>query len=571
MWKIAANLIVLSTATLLVVRGCDGYSENSDPIIQTEFGKVRGTVNRALGSPTLVYSYFGVQYGRSPDYLFRFMQPENPWKWDDVRNATDENRPMCMQDKDRYEGLRRATFLKHLMPENPRMSENCLMLDIFTPVSPGKAASLLPVIVWIHGGSFDAFCSSTKLWALPAFENVVLVQIQYRLGLFGFFTTHDKWAPPNIAFHDQIKAMQWVQTNIQAFGGDPNSVTLMGESAGAVAATAHLLTPNSKGLFHRVIALSGAPDTMKWADTYIDSARRLGKAANCDFESTDSMDMCLQNKATSSRLMRFAKESKADFKLSEDKTLFPDRVRVLIEKKLFASTVPVLMGVTSGEANYILSRKRFADLYEKGPKASREELKDGLKQILGALYPPKNIEKITSAVIQEYLDKNNGENSGLRNFESFLKAVADFWFVSKSAKLAGKLKEAGQRTYFFEFTLKPSMYDTKSDEYPRPYNFSSPDHADDLLYAFGFPFIADYVVEENAMSFTDTERDISKKFMHIIAQFAKTGVPPAEMNWPEYPRYLRFGRTLEVQSQPFRDKRMKFWNEIINKIAFDGE
>lgn len=65
--------------------------------------------------------------------------------------------------------------------------------------------------MWIHGGSFDAFASTTKLWAMPAFEDVVLVQVQYRLGIFGFFTTHDEWAPANIALYDQLKAMQWIK------------------------------------------------------------------------------------------------------------------------------------------------------------------------------------------------------------------------------------------------------------------------------------------------------------------------------------------------------------------------
>lgn len=292
--NVSAMIKLLSTAIFgtIICHICGGIAAFTDPIVQTEYGQIRGSLRYAITSERPVYSYFGVKYGRSPDYVFRFQPPENPWHWDGVRNATDESRPMCVQDIDRYESLRTHTFLKHMMPDNPKMLEDCLLLDIFTPVTPeNSAAASLPVIMWIHGGTFDAFASTTKLWALSAIEDVVLVQVQYRLGIFGFFTTHDEWAPANIALHDQIKAMQWIKRNIRNFGGDPESVTLMGESAGSIAATAHMLIPSSAGLFHRVIGLSGAPDTMKWRETYLDTARRLGETANCGFESTGAIDV----------------------------------------------------------------------------------------------------------------------------------------------------------------------------------------------------------------------------------------------------------------------------------------
>ncbi|KAM9301766.1 pyrethroid hydrolase Ces2a-like [Gastrophryne carolinensis] len=142
--------------------------------------------------------------------------------------------------------------------KTPPVSEDCLYLNVFTPSDRQKGLNL-PVMVFIHGGGL-VFWSASHFdgSALSAYEDVVLVSIQYRLGILGFFRYDGNQLHGNLGFLDQTAALRWVQENVEDFGGDPQSVTIFGESAGAISVAAHVLSPLSKGLFHRAIAQSGA-------------------------------------------------------------------------------------------------------------------------------------------------------------------------------------------------------------------------------------------------------------------------------------------------------------------------
>ncbi|NXQ78651.1 SASB hydrolase, partial [Quiscalus mexicanus] len=138
-----------------------------------------------------------------------------------------------------------------------QVSEDCLYLNVYTPVSTGENKKL-PVLVWIHGGGlvFGA-ASSYDGSVLAAFDNVVVVAIQYRLGIAGYFSTGDEHARGNWGYLDQVAALRWIQENIMHFGGDPGSVTIFGESAGGISVSALVLSPLAKGLFHKAISESG--------------------------------------------------------------------------------------------------------------------------------------------------------------------------------------------------------------------------------------------------------------------------------------------------------------------------
>ncbi|XP_055231079.1 carboxylesterase 5A-like isoform X2 [Gorilla gorilla gorilla] len=116
----------------------------------------------------------------------------------------------------------------------------------------------LPVLLWFPGGAFET--GSASIFdgsSLAAYEDMLVVIVQYRLGIFGFFTTWDQHAPGNWAFKDQVAALSWVQKNIEFFGGDPSSVTIFGESVGAISVSSLMLSPMAEGLFHKAIMESG--------------------------------------------------------------------------------------------------------------------------------------------------------------------------------------------------------------------------------------------------------------------------------------------------------------------------
>lgn len=143
-------------------------------------------------------------------------------------------------------------------------SEDCLYLNVYTPsILP---LILLPVMIFIHGGSFKSGSGNEEIYG-PDFlvkNEVILVTINYRLGVFGFLSLQSKNIPGNAGMKDQVAALKWVKSNIENFGGDPNNITIFGESAGAASVSFHLISPLTKGLFKRAIIQSGSANCW-WA------------------------------------------------------------------------------------------------------------------------------------------------------------------------------------------------------------------------------------------------------------------------------------------------------------------
>ncbi|WP_131738125.1 carboxylesterase/lipase family protein [Actinomadura roseirufa] len=191
-----------------------------------------------------ITAYLGVPYARAPFGPLRFAAPEPAGPWDGVRDAT-EFGPTA--PKDDY-----IPMYVPLFPEVTIEGDDCLNLNIWTPGGDG-----LPVLVWIHGGAFTNGSNSVPEYDGTAFarDGVVFVGVNYRLGGEGF--AYLEGAPANRGLLDQIAALRWVRENIAAFGGDPEQVTVAGESAGAWCVQTLLAMPQAKGLFQRAIAQSG--------------------------------------------------------------------------------------------------------------------------------------------------------------------------------------------------------------------------------------------------------------------------------------------------------------------------
>ena len=204
-----------------------------------------------------IVSFKGVPYARPPVGVWRWRPPQRPDAWQGVRDASRYG-AICMQKvvTDNGVGLQPA-------------SEDCLTLNVFTPegaLGRTDAAAKLPVMVWIHGGGLINGSGSAELYdgTKLARQGVVVVTINYRLGRFGFFAHPALTAETpstylaNYGLMDQIAALQWVQRNIAAFGGDAKNVTIFGESAGGVCVNRLMMMREAQGLFHRAIVQSGA-------------------------------------------------------------------------------------------------------------------------------------------------------------------------------------------------------------------------------------------------------------------------------------------------------------------------
>lgn len=221
--------------------------------VQIDSGKLLGI----LTPDRKVIAYRGIPYAQPPVDELRWRPPQPVGRWKKVLFAHDFG-PHCIQ----------SSSYPDMVFHDPGPSEDCLTLNVWAPViaKPGKNASGLPVMVWIYGGGFTTGGSSENRQdgEFLAHRGVIVVSMNYRLGLFGFLSLPELTAESanhtsgNYGLLDQAAALAWVQRNIAAFGGDPANVTLFGESAGSFSVSAQMASPLTRGLFAKAIGESGA-------------------------------------------------------------------------------------------------------------------------------------------------------------------------------------------------------------------------------------------------------------------------------------------------------------------------
>ena len=254
-------LLVLAFPLLLSAAGTPPRAQNRGPVVHLASGGLRGVTQNA----TTVFK--GIPYAAPPVGDLRWREPQPPTAWRGIRDATKFG-SACVQDSAGlypFMAPLAAAYGTSFAYEPVSSSEDCLYLNLWTPEWPVRHA--LPVMVWFHGGSNRVGSGSEPVYdgTYLAAHGVLVVTINYRLGVMGFFSHPALTAESphrtsgNYGLLDQLAALAWVQKNIAQFGGDPANVTIFGESAGAVDAGTLVASPLSAGLFRRVISESGPP------------------------------------------------------------------------------------------------------------------------------------------------------------------------------------------------------------------------------------------------------------------------------------------------------------------------
>jgi para-nitrobenzyl esterase len=232
----------LAAGVAAALRGARGVT-----VLEIDTGRISGLAEDE------VIPFKGVPYAAPPVGALRWRPPQPHAPWSGVRRC-DRMGPIALQ-----------TYNSQDNGVGPLpMSEDCLTLNVWTPET--RTAPKLPVMVWIHGGGFVNGSATAALYdgARLAGDGVVVVSVNYRLGRFGFFAhphlraEHPDELKGNYALMDQIAALEWVKRNIEAFGGDPDNVTIFGESAGGMSVNRLMISPLARGLFHKAISQSGA-------------------------------------------------------------------------------------------------------------------------------------------------------------------------------------------------------------------------------------------------------------------------------------------------------------------------
>nr|XP_051686083.1 cocaine esterase isoform X6 [Oryctolagus cuniculus] len=323
--------------------------DSASPIRNTHTGQVRGSLIHVEGTDAGVHTFLGIPFAKPPLGPLRFAPPEPAEAWSGVRDRT-SHPAMCLQDIAAM-NTQALKLVNLTLPSIP-VSEDCLYLNIYSPAR-AREGSDLPVMVWIHGGSLViGLASMYDGSALVAFEDVVVVTIQYRLGVLGFFSTGDQHAAGNWGYLDQVAALCWVQQNIAHFGGNPGRVTIFGESVGAISVSAHVLSPMSQGLFHGAILQSGVVLLPRFIMNSSDViSTMVANLSACDHKNSKAFVDCLRGKSAE-EMLAITKALKI-IPAVVDGAFLPRHPQELLSSADFRP-VPCIIGVNNDEYGWII-------------------------------------------------------------------------------------------------------------------------------------------------------------------------------------------------------------------------
>ncbi|XP_067321006.1 cocaine esterase-like isoform X1 [Anolis sagrei] len=512
------------------------------PTVSTRLGRLRGTLLSVESGASPVKAFLGVPFAKPPLGTLRFAPPEPPEPWTHLREAASQP-PMCLQDLSWMEAMSQTLNVR---PPNVPASEDCLYLNVFTPDTGAK----LPVLVWIHGGAL--IVGSASLYDAPglsALENVVVVVLQYRMGIPGFFSTGSKEAPGNWGLLDQVAALRWVQENIEAFGGDPTSVTIMGESAGGFSVGVQVLSPLSKGLFHRAISESGVALLSSLVEKNPKAmVQTVANVSGCESSSPAALVLCLRSKSEEEMAALNVQLCKVLGMIPAvvDGEFLPKAPEELLAAKEFVH-VPYLMGLNNQEYGWAIPQSPvFLSLTE---GMDRQEVTAAFQQSAPILNLPAETMQMA---LEEYLGELEDPRELREQFQDFM---GDVIFLLPSIRAARAHRDSGAPVYFYEFQHRPSIF---RDTRPA---FVKSDHGDEVTFVLGTPFSSSK--DSPLGGYTEEEKRLSKMVMRYWANFARSGNPNGHglVEWPRYDQeegYLELG--LEPRgAHKLKQSKVDFW------------
>ncbi len=485
-----------------------------DLIVNTEKGHVRGIRYHLPALGKAVDAFLGIPFAKAPTGHLRFKHPQPIEEWNGIFNAT-KLPNSCYQAPDEMFGEFRGSTMWN---PNTRVSEDCLYLNVWVPKSHPRIRRSA-VFVWIYGGGFYSGTTTLNLYdgkILAAENNIIVVSIGYRVGVLGFLSLGHPSAPGNAGLFDQLMGLEWIQHNIRHFGGDPNNVTIFGESAGSVSVSLHLLSPLSRSKFQRAIMQSGTAN-MAWGTVTMKEGKRRSQELAFEYlgctvtEDMEEVARCLQDippqqlvdeQWVSRGIIQFP------FIPIIDGAFLVESPETSMRLRSFKKC-PVLMGSNLNEGAFFLIYELHDYLKLNKSTMTREQFLASIN-ILFYYYPqyPKQINSFgLEAITYHYTNWIDPEDQ-LANLISLDNAVGDYHFTCNVNEFGQTYANAGENVYMYYFTERYS-----SNAWPQ---WMGVLHGDEIIFTFGDPL-------KPGLNYTDKERELSKEIMTYWTNFAKTG------------------------------------------------
>lgn len=492
------------------------------PVARTRSGDVKGLRLNVYGEK--VHAFLGVPYASPPLGDLRFRKPSPKVSWS-VPRWTRTFGKRCMQE-----------IVLDATPEHyaavPSMSEDCLYLNVWSPVSDN---STKPVMVWIHGGNFKAGSSDSPAFdgsVLAATQNVVVVSFNYRLGFFGFLNAVHSNASGNAGLFDQVLALTWVKENIAAFNGNASEVTLFGEGSGTAAIRLLMISPWARGLFHRVIMQGGAAHAAKAVESTGRSLLKAdalavevgcSKAGHSIVSRPDDVVECLKSRSAHEILLAQIelRHHGIEAALPTHGTKFLPHNPDLIHDLRGFTSAQVLMGHNRAEGRKLVSRVfegRF-DALKQQNNMTKEDAQVALHVLLSAQGYRR---PIAAVVADHYLKRAASVCDHPRTLAELVEgAAADVAAGCPALALARKLSNAGLTVHYYVI----DYVDEEAESYFR----TDSDHTPETALVFGLPM-------RFPGKFEESDRTFSMNIMNAWATFAKRGMPPTfeGILWPRF-------------------------------------
>ena len=463
--------------------------------VKTAQGKVHGkTINDGK-----VKAFLGLPYAAPPVGDLRWKAPEAPAKWKGERDATKFG-AHCAQGR----------VFDDMVFQDAGPSEDCLFLNVYAPAD-ATDKSKLPVMYWIHGGGYSGGGSSEPRHNgdfLPL-KGVVLVTINYRLGVFGFLATADlakeaNGAAGNYGLQDMVAGLEWVKANIKGFGGDPGNVTIFGESAGSFAVSTLMASPMARGLFAKGIGESGAA----FSDVLpTDALEAREKKDAAWVESTGAKSLQELRALPADKILEAVKAKRASFPPVVDGKFLtePEPVTYAAGRQ---AHVPLLAGWNRDEGSWMANGMTPEKWKGMAAGMFKERAEEFLK-----LYPCDTPEQ-------------TADSAGAYGGDAFIAFSTWKWLEAHR-----KTGESPVYRYHFELRASPSKF------HPGSFAF----HSDDIEYVFGT------LDTRPGATIRPEDRKLSEQMMGYWTNFAKTGDPNGE-GLPVWPKYDKDDSLIHLDS-----------------------
>ncbi|KAF5306941.1 hypothetical protein FQA39_LY00171 [Lamprigera yunnana] len=538
-------------ALSLSLHQISAHDHHRDLIISTSLGQMKGSLLETVLGKT-IYSFRGIRYAKAPVNELRFQPPVPVDRWEGIYDATKEG-AACPQ------------------PENNDTSEDCLFLNVYTTELPKKKFNpLRPVVLFIHPGGYYSWSGRSDSFGPDYFldQNVVLVVLNYRLASLGFMSTGDKIAPGNNGLKDQVIALRWIKNNIRAFGGNADLVTISGYSAGGASVSLHLVSPMSKGLFHRAVIMSGS-SIGNWPirPHQMELAQRQARLVSCPDNNSSAIYECLMKKDVNeiaNTLYEFDEFAYDPIMMwlpviepdcGQERFLTDNPVKLVLEGKY--EKVPVMAGITTEEFKYVAWNLLENTTWLKKMDEDFEEVAP-----ITFIYErdTENSKHISKELRKFYLGTEPLTNDSLPQLGKIYADGVIGFGVNRAAKLLSVYNS--KPTYYYRFSYEGRYSFHRNFETKQPEGVV---HHDDLIYIF-------YISRFPRFNVTDPDYSMVQKLTKLLLNFAATGNPTSETSpeldgtlWkpitPKENVYMDIGKKLIMKEGLYQD-RYSVWDEL---------